>query len=58
MRISIGYIVNLRTLKMPVEDYQAVIGLEIHAQLQTKSKAFCPDATEYGMMPNTPGKSN
>jgi aspartyl-tRNA(Asn)/glutamyl-tRNA(Gln) amidotransferase subunit B len=53
MRISIGYIVNLRTLKMPVEDYQAVIGLEIHAQLQTKSKAFCPDATEYGMMPNT-----
>jgi len=38
---------------MPVEDYQVVIGLEIHAQLQTQSKAFCADATEYGMMPNT-----
>lgn len=38
---------------MPRENYEAVIGLEIHAQLQTQSKAFCPDHTDYGMMPNT-----
>lgn len=38
---------------MPLENYEVVIGLEIHAQLQTQSKAFCADATEFGMMPNT-----
>jgi aspartyl-tRNA(Asn)/glutamyl-tRNA(Gln) amidotransferase subunit B len=35
------------------ETYEPVIGLEVHAQLQTKSKAYCSDATEYGAMPNT-----
>lgn len=33
--------------------YQAVIGLEIHAQLATNSKLFCGDATSYGAAPNT-----
>jgi len=33
--------------------YQAVIGLEIHAQLATKSKLFCGDATSFGANPNT-----
>lgn len=33
--------------------YQAVIGLEIHSQLLTKSKAFSSDRAEYGSMPNT-----
>ncbi len=33
--------------------YQAVIGLEIHAQLLTKSKAYSSDSTEFGGMPNT-----
>jgi aspartyl-tRNA(Asn)/glutamyl-tRNA(Gln) amidotransferase subunit B len=33
--------------------YEAVIGLEVHAQMLTKSKAFCADATEYGALPNT-----
>jgi aspartyl-tRNA(Asn)/glutamyl-tRNA(Gln) amidotransferase subunit B len=33
--------------------YQAVIGLEIHAQLATKSKAFAADQNEYGNLPNT-----
>jgi aspartyl-tRNA(Asn)/glutamyl-tRNA(Gln) amidotransferase subunit B len=35
------------------EKYEAVIGLEIHAQLQTKSKAFAADSTEFGTTPNT-----
>ena len=33
--------------------YQAVIGLEIHAQLATNSKLFCGDATSFGADPNT-----
>jgi aspartyl-tRNA(Asn)/glutamyl-tRNA(Gln) amidotransferase subunit B len=33
--------------------FEAVIGLEIHVQLQTKSKAFSSDSTEYGALPNT-----
>ncbi|MBI3233237.1 MAG: Asp-tRNA(Asn)/Glu-tRNA(Gln) amidotransferase subunit GatB [Bacteroidetes bacterium] len=34
------------------DKYEAVIGLEIHSQLLTRSKAFCSDSTEYGLMPN------
>ncbi|MFA6262024.1 MAG: Asp-tRNA(Asn)/Glu-tRNA(Gln) amidotransferase subunit GatB [Bacteroidia bacterium] len=33
--------------------YEAVIGLEVHAQMLTKSKAFCSDANIYGAQPNT-----
>lgn len=33
--------------------YEVVIGLEIHAQLNTKSKAFCPDQVAFGAAPNT-----
>ena len=33
--------------------YEPVIGLEVHAQMLTKSKAFCSDSTEYGSSPNT-----
>ena len=33
--------------------YQAVIGLEIHVQLKTKSKIFCADDTSFGGAPNT-----
>lgn len=35
------------------DNYEAVIGLEVHAQLLTKSKNFSPDRNEYGAMPNT-----
>ncbi len=35
------------------DSYQPVIGLEVHAQLLTRSKAFAPEETEYGGMPNT-----
>jgi aspartyl-tRNA(Asn)/glutamyl-tRNA(Gln) amidotransferase subunit B len=33
--------------------YEAVIGLEVHAQLLTHSKAFSSDAVEFGAEPNT-----
>jgi aspartyl-tRNA(Asn)/glutamyl-tRNA(Gln) amidotransferase subunit B len=34
-------------------EYEAVIGLEIHAQLLTDSKAFCSCTTRFGAEPNT-----
>src|SRR5450432_1109697 len=33
--------------------YEAVIGLEVHAQLLTRTKAFCGCSTTYGARPNT-----
>jgi len=33
--------------------YEAVIGLEVHAQLLTQSKLFCGDSTAFGADPNT-----
>jgi aspartyl-tRNA(Asn)/glutamyl-tRNA(Gln) amidotransferase subunit B len=33
--------------------YEAVIGLEVHAQLLTRSKLFCGCNTEFGAAPNT-----
>ena len=33
--------------------YEAVIGLEVHAQLSTKSKLFCGDSASFGGEPNT-----
>ncbi|HLV41742.1 MAG TPA: Asp-tRNA(Asn)/Glu-tRNA(Gln) amidotransferase subunit GatB [Brumimicrobium sp.] len=33
--------------------YEAVIGLEVHAQMLTKTKAYSNDANEYGARPNT-----
>lgn len=35
------------------DKYEAVIGLEVHAQLLTKSKIYNTDSTEYGSLPNT-----
>ncbi len=34
-------------------DYEAVIGLEVHAQLKTVSKLFCGCSTSFGQSPNT-----
>ncbi len=34
------------------ERYEPVIGLEVHAQLLTRSKAFCGCSTEFGIDPN------
>lgn len=33
--------------------YEAVIGLEVHAQLRTRSKLFCSCSTAFGAAPNT-----
>jgi len=35
------------------QKYEAVIGLEVHAQLHTKSKLFAGDANSFGSSPNT-----
>ena len=35
------------------EDYEAVIGLEVHAELSTKTKIFCKCPTKFGANPNT-----
>lgn len=33
--------------------YETVVGLEVHAQLQTSSKLFCGDSVAFGAGPNT-----
>ncbi|MFM2360018.1 MAG: Asp-tRNA(Asn)/Glu-tRNA(Gln) amidotransferase subunit GatB [Bacteroidota bacterium] len=38
---------------MKNEKYETVIGLEVHAQLLTKSKLFCGDSASFGAPPNT-----
>lgn len=41
------------TLELEKKGWQAVIGLEMHAQLATKSKLFSPAANRFGDEPNT-----
>ncbi|MFT5725828.1 MAG: aspartyl-tRNA(Asn)/glutamyl-tRNA(Gln) amidotransferase subunit B, partial [Bacteroidia bacterium] len=38
---------------LAVEKYEVVIGLEIHTQLLTNTKAFSTELASYGSMPNT-----
>jgi len=38
---------------MSQDKYEPVIGLEVHIQLLTASKAYSSDSTEYGAAPNT-----
>ncbi|MCI9178238.1 MAG: Asp-tRNA(Asn)/Glu-tRNA(Gln) amidotransferase subunit GatB [Clostridia bacterium] len=38
---------------MSKEDYEIVVGLEVHAELSTKTKIFCSCPTEFGAEPNT-----
>lgn len=36
-----------------LDKYEAVIGLEVHAQMLTRTKAYSNDVNEYGARPNT-----
>jgi len=38
---------------MPLQDYEIVVGLEVHAELSTKTKIFCSCANRFGADPNT-----
>jgi len=40
-------------MENPLGKYEPVIGLEIHAQLTTNTKAYSSDINEYGALPNT-----
>ena len=38
---------------MSSDRYEMVVGLEVHVQLQTRTKAFCNCSTEFGAAPNS-----
>ena len=38
---------------MSLQDFEPVIGLEVHTQLDTKSKIFCACSTRFGSEPNS-----
>ena len=40
-------------MESPTVQYETIIGLEIHVQLSTQSKAFCADDAHFGAAPNT-----
>ncbi|HZO20774.1 MAG TPA: Asp-tRNA(Asn)/Glu-tRNA(Gln) amidotransferase GatCAB subunit B, partial [Gemmatimonadaceae bacterium] len=37
---------------MSLDRWEMVVGLEVHVQLKTRSKAFCACSTQYGAPPN------
>jgi aspartyl-tRNA(Asn)/glutamyl-tRNA(Gln) amidotransferase subunit B len=49
----ITYSSKLITQKSVRKKYEVVIGLEVHAQMLTKSKAYSNDVNEFGALPNT-----
>src|ERR1700688_367007 len=46
---------SIETLAPPelIAKYEAVIGLEVHVQLATRTKIFCGCATSFGAAPNS-----
>jgi aspartyl-tRNA(Asn)/glutamyl-tRNA(Gln) amidotransferase subunit B len=44
---------SIYPLSATVPAWQAVVGLEVHCQLGTRTKLFCPCAAEFGAPPNT-----
>lgn len=52
--LSTGTICCSETASLEVQvDFEAVIGIETHVQLRTKTKAFCSCKSAYGDQPNT-----
>ena len=45
--------VNLPDMSSQYDAYEVVIGLEVHAQLLTRTKLFCGDSAAFGGDPNT-----
>jgi aspartyl-tRNA(Asn)/glutamyl-tRNA(Gln) amidotransferase subunit B len=45
--------VSARDLPSLMQDWEMVVGLEVHVQLKTRTKAFCSCSAEYGAPPNT-----
>lgn len=43
----------MATIKTDKNEYEIVIGLEVHAQINTKSKLFSYSSTEFGANPNS-----
>jgi aspartyl-tRNA(Asn)/glutamyl-tRNA(Gln) amidotransferase subunit B len=41
------------TTEAALADWEMVVGLEVHVQLKTRSKAFCSCSTQFGAAPNT-----
>ena len=41
------------TVDAMTREWEMVVGLEVHVQLKTRTKAFCSCSTEYGAPPNT-----
>lgn len=52
MKPSTGLAMS-RVMATNVGEYETVIGLEVHAQLLTRTKAFCGCSTSFGDPPNT-----
>jgi aspartyl-tRNA(Asn)/glutamyl-tRNA(Gln) amidotransferase subunit B len=44
---------DMLTLEQAREKYELVVGLEVHAQMLTNSKAYSSDSAEFGSLPNT-----
>ncbi len=47
-----GYFCRLNIMSEQ-DQYEVVVGLEVHAQLLTRSKLFCGDSIAFGAAPNT-----
>jgi aspartyl-tRNA(Asn)/glutamyl-tRNA(Gln) amidotransferase subunit B len=45
--------VSAPTVDALTREWEMVVGLEVHVQLKTRTKAFCSCSTEYGAPPNT-----
>jgi len=45
--------VSAPTVDAMTREWEMVVGLEVHVQLKTRTKAFCSCSTEYGAPPNT-----